>query len=110
MKARANSVTVARPDVPARMLKGGISLSAILSAAQLTPQARLTATSMRRARRAASVEEGGGTGQRSEGREREEGWGRPPPAARARGNGPQKSPLRPDGAYVSPSSSATDGD
>src|SRR5262249_30867959 len=90
MKARANSVTVARPDVPARMLKGGISLSAILSAAQLTPQARLTATSMRRARRAGSFEEGGGTGQRSEAAKGEKGFVAPARAARARGSGSQK--------------------
>src|SRR5262249_60548194 len=93
MKARANSVTVARPDVPARMLKGGISLSAILSAAQLTPQARLTATSMRRARRAASFEEVGGTGQGFGAAEGEEGCVAPARGARARASGSQKSPL-----------------
>jgi hypothetical protein len=40
---------VARPDVPTRMLNGGISSSAIFIAGQLKPQHRLTATSMSRA-------------------------------------------------------------
>src|SRR3954471_8320133 len=48
-KASANSVTVARPEVPVRMLNGGISSSAIFIAPQLSPHARLTPTSMRRA-------------------------------------------------------------
>src|SRR5262245_60524514 len=49
MTASANNATVASPDVLTRMLNGGISLSAIFMAGQLSPQARLTATSMRRA-------------------------------------------------------------
>src|SRR5262245_4115373 len=49
MTASANNATVARPDALTRMLNGGISSSAIFMAAQLRPQARLTATSMRRA-------------------------------------------------------------
>ena len=56
-----SNATVARPDVPVRMLNGGISSSAIFIAGQLKPQAKLTATSMRRARRAASFAEAGGT-------------------------------------------------
>src|SRR5262249_29412542 len=102
MKARANSVTVARPDVPARMLNGGISLSAILSAAQLTPQARLTATSMRRARRATSFEEGGGTGQRSQAAKREKASVAPARSARARVSGPQKCRLARTFRHVAP--------
>src|SRR6516162_5678137 len=47
-KASVNNTTVASPEVPTRMLNGGMSLSAILKAGQLTPQARLTATSMTR--------------------------------------------------------------
>ena len=49
MRASANNAIVASPEVPTRMLNGGISLSAIFMAGQLRPQARLTATSMRRA-------------------------------------------------------------
>src|SRR5215471_14425772 len=41
-KASVNNTTVATPDVPTRMLNGGMSLSAIFKAGQLTPQARLT--------------------------------------------------------------------
>src|SRR5262249_31702363 len=48
-KASANNVTVASPEVPTRMLNGGMSLSAIFKAGQLSPQARLTATNMTRA-------------------------------------------------------------
>jgi hypothetical protein len=48
-KASANNTTVASPDVPTRMLNGGMSLSAIFKAGQLTPQAKLTATSITRA-------------------------------------------------------------
>src|SRR5262245_19077112 len=47
--ASASKITVARPDVPTRMLNGGISLSAIFMDGQLKPQHRLTATSMSRA-------------------------------------------------------------
>src|SRR5262249_10785106 len=57
-KASANNVTVASPEVPTRMLNGGMSLSAIFKAAQLRPQARLTATSMTRAVVSAGREEG----------------------------------------------------
>src|SRR6266516_2411113 len=53
MKASVNSVTVASPEVPTRMLNGGISLSAIFIAGQLKPQASLTATSIKRAEESA---------------------------------------------------------
>src|SRR5258705_4345514 len=57
---RPFSVMVASPEVPVRMLNGGISSSAIFIAGQLSPQARLTPTSMRRAVvSAASCGEGG---------------------------------------------------
>ena len=53
MNASVNSVAVASPEVPTRMLNGGISLSAIFIAGQLKPQARLTATSIKRAEESA---------------------------------------------------------
>src|SRR5215831_11603253 len=91
MTASANNATVASPDVLTRMLNGGISLSAIFMAGQLSPQARLTATSMRRAvGSAASWVEAGGTLRVPAG---QEGGGEglaPPPCARARLVGQQK--------------------
>src|SRR4029453_8124733 len=53
MKASANSVTVASPDASTRMLNGGVSLSPIFVPGQLKPQARLTATSIKRAEESA---------------------------------------------------------
>ena len=67
--ASVSNAAVARPDVPIRMLNGGISPSAIFIAGQLKPQAKLTATSMRRARPTASFAEAGGTLQGSGSRE-----------------------------------------
>src|SRR5262249_38461772 len=71
MNASVSNAAVARPDVPIRMLNGGISSSAIFIAGQLKPQAKLTATSMRRARPTASFAEAGGTLQGSGSRQ----WG-----------------------------------
>ena len=60
--ATANNVSVASPVVPTRMLKGGISSSAIFMAGQVRPQARLNETSMTRAAASAgSCVEGLGT-------------------------------------------------
>ena len=57
--ASANNVSVASPEVPARMLNGGISVSAIFIAGQDSPQARLTVTSISRAVASAVVCEAG---------------------------------------------------
>jgi len=93
MTASANNATVASPDVLTRMLNGGISLSAIFMAGQLSPQARLTATSMRRAvGSAASWVEAGDTLSVPAGQEKRRGGTglAPPPCARARLVGWQK--------------------
>src|SRR5215468_6401068 len=93
LTASANKATGASSDVLTRMLNGGISLSAIFMAGQLSPQARLTATSMRRAvGSAASWVEAGDTLSVPAGQEKRRGGTglAPPPCARARLVGWQK--------------------
>src|SRR5258705_4486181 len=85
---RPFSVMVASPEVPVRMLNGGISSSAIFIAGQLSPHARLTPTSMRRAVvSAASCGEGGTMAASGKGGGRGEGtaglWSTVPARAQA---------------------------
>src|SRR6266540_7260275 len=91
MNASANSVAVASPEVPTRMLNGGISLSAIFIAGQLKPQARLTATSIKRAEESADCcGEADGTLRVPVGREERKACVAPSLSARARAAGRQK--------------------